>query len=138
LFERLLQRLAQDEGLTVLLLPRTPDQLRAFEEHGLGAVTWRGEPLDGRQLVAGADAVVSAGGSMNREAAVLGTPAYSIYGGRVAAVDRALAAEDRLSFLTIESDVDTLTIRRKESNSCDPVEDTLLQAFVDRIMRVAG
>ena len=55
-----------------VVVVRPPADLEAA---GFGARLWRGEALDGRRLVAGADAVVSAGGSMNREAAVLGTPA---------------------------------------------------------------
>jgi len=51
---------------------------------GFGGLLWRGEVLDGPNAIAGADAVISAGGSMNREAAVLGTPAYSVYAGRLA------------------------------------------------------
>ena len=74
LFPLLLERLAS-APVTTILLARTGAQAADLEAAGFGALLWRGEALDGRQLVAGADAVVSAGGSMNREAAVLGTPA---------------------------------------------------------------
>jgi uncharacterized protein len=138
LFERLVRKLAADDTLRVLLLPRTPQQRDALEQEGLGEVVWRGEPLDGRQLLAAADAVVSAGGSMNREAAVLGTPAWSVYAGRVAAVDRALAAAGRLTFLSNESDVDSLRITRKGVADSPAVDDALVRAFVDRILAVAS
>ena len=39
-----------------------------------------------------ADALVSAGGTMNREAAVLGTPVWSIFEGPLGAVDELLVA----------------------------------------------
>jgi predicted glycosyltransferase len=136
LFERLLRRLAADESLRVVLLPRTPDQLATLEDQGLADVAWRGEPLDGRQLVAGADAVVSAGGSMNREAAVLGTPAYSVFAGRVAAVDRALAVQGRLTFVQDETDVAALSIARKAPREPVPLGDALVRAFVERILQV--
>jgi predicted glycosyltransferase len=122
----------------VVLLPRTPQQRGALEEQGLGEVVWRGEPLDGRQLIAGADAVISAGGSMNREAAVLGTPAWSVYAGRVAAVDRALAADGRLTFLTDEADVVSLAIGRKPVRPETAVGETLVKAFVERILATAS
>ena len=48
--------------------------------------------VDGRSLVAFADVLVSAGGTMNREAAVLGTPVWSIFEGRLGAVDEQLVA----------------------------------------------
>ena len=59
----------------------------------------RDRAVDGRSLVAYADLLVSAGGTMNREAAVLGTPVWSIFEGRLGAVDEQLAREGRLRFL---------------------------------------
>jgi uncharacterized protein len=138
LFARLVARLAAERSLHVVLLPRTPEQRDAFEEQGFGGIVWRGEPLDGRELVAGADAVISAGGSMNREAAVLGTPAWSAYAGRVAAVDRALAAAGRLTFLANEDDVDALSITHKQPSSETAVDDRLVRELVDRILGVAA
>ena len=67
----LAQRQSRGE-VRVLLLARTTAQAAALEGQGYGELLWTGEALDGRQLVAAADAVISAGGSMNREAAVLG------------------------------------------------------------------
>jgi uncharacterized protein len=55
--------------------------------------------------VAFADALVSAGGTMNREAAVLGTPVWSMFEGRMGAVDEELARDGRLRFLTDPSEV---------------------------------
>ena len=52
--------------------------------------------MDAQSLVALADLVVSAGGTMNREAAALGTPAYTTFAGRVGAVDERLIREGRL------------------------------------------
>jgi hypothetical protein len=80
--------------------------------------------VDGRSLVAFADVLVSAGGTMNREAAVLGTPVWSIFEGRLGAVDERLAAEGRLRFLTDPVD---LTIERKPEG-----------AWRDRVRRDPG
>lgn len=71
LFLRVLERLRGDEELCTVLLPRTTAQSGELTDSGFADLVWRGEALDWRQLVAGADVVVSAGGSMNREAAVL-------------------------------------------------------------------
>jgi len=56
--------------------------------------------MDAQSLIALADVVVSAGGTMNREAAALGVPVYTTYGGRLGGVDEALIREGRLRPLT--------------------------------------
>jgi predicted glycosyltransferase len=136
LFPVLLQRLVQ-EDVTTVLLARTETQAAALEAEGFGSLLWRGEPLDGRQLVAGADAVVSAGGSMNREAAVLGTPAYSIYAGKLAAVDRALVAGGSLLLLQCEDDLARLPLQKKLAAAPPQFGQALLVQFIDRLLEVA-
>ena len=64
------------------------------------ACSSRRETVDGRSLVALADLLVSAGGTMNREAAVLGTPVWSIFEGKPGAVDEHLIAAGRMQMLT--------------------------------------
>ena len=71
--------------------------------------------LDGANLVAAADLVVSAGGTMNREAAALGVPAATIYAGRWAAIDEELVREHRLRRITTRADLDALPIEKKKS-----------------------
>jgi len=56
--------------------------------------------IDGPSLVAASDLVISAGGSMNREAVALGVPVYTTFGGRLGGVDEALIREGRLAPLT--------------------------------------
>lgn len=137
LFSRLLEHLEaqrREERVTVILLPRTPGQVASLADEGFGALLWKDKPLDGRQLISGADAVVSAGGSMNREAAVLGTPAYSIYAGKLAAVDRALVAEGRLTLLRSAADIAALVFAKKPAAAPPRLGDELLRQFVDRVL----
>jgi len=136
LFPLLLERLAKEE-VTIVLLARTESQAAELEAAGFGCLLWRGEPLDGRELVAGADAVVSAGGSMNREAALLGTPAYSIYAGKLAAVDRALVASGSLRLIQNEDDLARLPLQKKAAAAPPQIDDALLVQFVDRLLEVA-
>jgi uncharacterized protein len=136
LFPPLLERLAS-APVTTILLARTETQSADLEAAGFGSLLWRGEALDGRQLVAGADAVVSAGGSMNREAAVLGTPAYSIYAGKLAAVDRALVAAGSLHLLHDVDDVSRVPLQKKVAAAPPRIGDGLLTQFVDRLLKVA-
>ena len=80
-------------GAQTVVLPRT-DAQRAQLEGSVAIVPER--PVDGPSLVSAADLVVSAGGTMNREAAALGVPAYSPFAGRLGAVDLELIAAGRL------------------------------------------
>jgi uncharacterized protein len=140
LFARLLERLEQLRAAgsaTVIVLPRTPAQAASLESEGFAALLWKDKPLDGRQLIAAADAVISAGGSMNREAAVLGTPAYSIYAGKLAAIDRALVAEGRLTLLRDADDVAALELAKKRASAPPKVGNELLVQFVDRVLAIA-
>ena len=95
----LLRRLSADERTQTVVLARTPGQRQAIRTLGLERVHVPERSVDGRSLVAFADLLVSAGGTMNREAAVLGTPVWSIFEGQLGAVDERLAREGRLLFL---------------------------------------
>jgi predicted glycosyltransferase len=93
LFRRVLERLRPDARRTVVL-PRTPEQ--AAEVRGLGDFVVPEHAVDAQSLVAFAALVISAGGTMNREAVALGTPVYTTFEGRLGAVDKALLREGRL------------------------------------------
>ena len=69
--------------------------------------------VDGRSLVALADVLVSAGGTMNREAAVLGTPVWSMFEGPLGGVDELLVREGRLRLL---DDPDEIAFERKHAD----------------------
>jgi uncharacterized protein len=97
LLPRVLRRLL-DEGAQVVVLARTNEQRRALRELDPELVIPE-RAVDGRSLAALADLVVSAGGTMIREAAVLGTPVWSIFEGRLGAVDEQLVAEGRVRLL---------------------------------------
>jgi uncharacterized protein len=111
LFRRVLERLRRSEAQAVVL-PRTRDQ-RA-ELRGLGRFVVPDRTIDAQSLVALADLVISAGGTMNREAAVLGTPVFTTFEGRLGAVDEALLRDGRMRRLTDPDQVDVE--RRAEHN----------------------
>lgn len=110
LLPRLLQRISDAGDAQAVVVSRTPEQADAIAALGLPRVLVPRETVDGRSLVALADLLVSAGGTMNREAAVVGTPVWSIFEGRPGAVDEQLIAEGRLRMLTDPAD---LEIRKK-------------------------
>ncbi len=107
LFRRVLERLA-GSGAQAVVLPRTPEQR---EEIGkLGSFVVPEHAVDAQSLVAFADLVISAGGTMNREAVALGTPVYTTFEGRLGAVDELLLRDGRLRRLT---DPDEVTLESR-------------------------
>lgn len=99
LFEQVMRRLADDPEVDQVVLPRTEEQATAIRALDLPRLTVPAEAIDARSLIADADLVVSAGGTMNREAAVLGVPVFSTFSGALGAVDRRLIEEGRLQRL---------------------------------------
>jgi predicted glycosyltransferase len=113
LFDGLLSRLSARDDAKIVLLPRTDAQRAAYEARGLPNVIMPREALDGANLVAAADLVISAGGTMNREAAALGVPAVSVYAGKWAAIDEALVREGRLTRIRSSEESESLTMQKR-------------------------
>jgi len=93
------------QGAQVVVLARNDEQRREARSTGLDGVVVPERALESRSLVAFSDVLVSAGGSMNREAAALGTPVWSMFEGRLGGVDERLVEEGRLRMLTRVEDV---------------------------------
>lgn len=110
---RVLERLASDERAAVVFAPRYPRQAEY-----LSSFRWKNDPivLDRAvpfvSLLKAVDLVVSSGGTMLREAAYLGVPAYSVFQGETGAVDRRLEELGRLHLLSGPGDLDRLSIEK--------------------------
>jgi predicted glycosyltransferase len=136
-FEGVLEEAAARDDLQVVLLPRTREQAARYA--GRNGVIVPAQPVDGRSLLAYADAMIGAGGTMNREAALLGTPTYTMFAGRLAAVDAELIRRGLLHDLR-EADVD-LPLEKKPARDVaeagersDRILDRILGAL-DEAMR---
>jgi len=99
-FTEVLQRL---KGEQVVVLPRTDEQRAELAREG-GFIVPE-QAIDAQSLIAFADLVISAGGTMNREAVALGTPVWTTFEGRLGAVDERLIADGRMRRLTRAEDV---------------------------------
>ena len=100
LFPQLLAHLGHQKDVHAVVLPRSPEQREYVRGLALPSVIVPDRAVDAQSLIALADLVVSAGGTMNREAAALGVPVYTTYGGRIGGVDEMLLREGRLRPLT--------------------------------------
>jgi predicted glycosyltransferase len=118
LFPQTLQHLGRLEDVHAVVLPRTEEQRDYVRSLALPSVIVPDQAVDAQSLIAIADLVVSAGGTMNREAAALGVPVYTTYGGRLGGVDEALIREGRLRPLT---DPRALVLSRREPGAGERV-----------------
>ena len=99
------------KSVHAVVLPRTHEQRAYVKSLALPSVIVPERAVDAQSLIALADLVVSAGGTMNREAAALGVPVYTTYGGRLGGVDEALIREGRLVPL---SDPRAIELRKRD------------------------
>ena len=114
LFPQTLDFLGELETVHAVVLPRTDEQREYVRELDLPSVIVPERAVDAQSLIALADVVVSAGGTMNREAAALGVPVYTTYGGRLGGVDEELIRQGRLKPLT---DPRALELQKREEGS---------------------
>jgi uncharacterized protein len=120
LFPKVLDRLGRDEGVHAVVLPRTAAQREFITGLGLPSVIVPPGAVEAQSLVALADLVLSAGGTMNREAAALGVPVYTTYGGRLGGVDESLIRSGRLRPLT---DARALQLEKRTAGSTPTLRD---------------
>ncbi|HEX8476459.1 MAG TPA: DUF354 domain-containing protein [Pyrinomonadaceae bacterium] len=114
LFNEMLDYLSSHERAKIILLARTEAQReRLAARHKSANIIWPRTALDGSNLIAAADLVVSAGGTMNREAAALGVPAATTFAGRWAAVDEELVRQGRLRRISSREDLAALRVEKK-------------------------
>jgi predicted glycosyltransferase len=123
LFTDVLSRLGTDPVANAVVLTRTAEQRTAVAALSLPALIVPEHAIDAQSLVALADLVVSAGGTMNREAVALGVPVYTSFAGRSGAVDDQLIAEGRLRTLAA---IDDLEVVKKPVGSPPSTRDPAL------------
>jgi uncharacterized protein len=118
LFPQTVDFLGRHEDVHAVVLPRTEEQRAYVRSLDLPSLVLPDSAVDAQSLIALADLVVSAGGTMNREAAALGVPVYTTYGGRLGGVDEELIRQGRLKPLT---DPRALELRKREGAAAERV-----------------
>lgn len=141
----LMERLTSNDTVQIVLLPRNKrqqNQLKAASPHWFESrkTIVPEKAVDGLNLLWFSDAVVSGGGTINREAAALGVPVYSIFCGTPASVDLWLEKQNRLSILRTLNDVETrirIEKRDKTFHNNQFSDTRVLNQVVDHIEKVA-
>lgn len=109
IFPQVLQALGSRDDVHAVVVPRTEQQREDVRALRLPSVIVPDRAIDAQSLIALADLVVSAGGTMNREAVALGTPVYGTFSGRLGGVDEQLIGSGRLRRLT---SVEAMDVRK--------------------------
>ena len=139
LLARLLELLLPRKDVQIVVIPRTPDQLELFPADQGAEIIVPQRVFDGPGMIAACDMVISGGGTMVREAAVLGVPAYSYFRGKTGNVDHWLEEEGRLVLLTSPAEVDEkLQVVQKNPKDQYPLNQDLVPEITQQIVESAG
>jgi uncharacterized protein len=144
LFDAVLDRMSERSDVKLVVLPRNQRQgerlrqeRRKLFESGKAIIPQ--QVVDGLNLVWHSDLVISGGGTMNREAAALGVPVYSMFRGKIGAVDRYLVGSGRMTLLESVEDVSQkLVIRyRDHHRNRTHANGDALQTIVGHLVNIA-
>lgn len=143
LFDATLEFLSRDPRVKIVLLPRNQRQAESIENSWpelfkQGRMIIPSRAVDGLNLIWFSDAVISGGGTMNREAAALGVPVYSIFRGKTGAVDRYLSANGRMVMIETAEELPAKVrlVKRHRPAVLDGAQRPALHVIVDHIVSI--
>ena len=144
LFAAVMELFRRSPEVTAIILPRNAKQAESIRSRWPDLISDKrliipDHAIHGLNLIWYSDLVISGGGTMNREAAALGVPVYSIFRGKIGAVDRYLADNGRLVLLESVEDIDRKIVLRRRERSAAPQAgtSTVLDGIVDAIVSLA-
>jgi uncharacterized protein len=144
LLDAALNLLVEKPEARVILLPRNEKQAKVLRRDWAKWIKDRkviipDQVVDGLNLIWISDLVISGGGTMNREAAALGVPVYSIFRGSIGGVDKYLASSGRLVLIESVEDIRTKVLlkRRSPMSQNNPLSNPVLESIVAGIISIA-
>ena len=111
LFERSLETVCSQDDVVCVVLTRSQEQIGRIEALALRNCIVPHVAIDSRSLMYAADAMIGAGGTMTREAALMGIPTWTLFAGTPPAVDLWLERRGKLVRLTDTEQLAQLTPR---------------------------
>jgi hypothetical protein len=143
LFAAAVTFLSKSRGAKLVVLPRNEKQAMELKQRwpdlfASGSMRIPSQVVDGLNLIWHSDLVISGGGTMNREAAALGVPVYSVFRGSIGAVDRYLSERGRLVLLENVQDVQTKihVVRRDRPAHPQGRDGITLSSIVEQIVAI--
>lgn len=118
IMQAFMDRISAEGNVVGLVLPRTANQAEAVRKTLRNPDSFRilTRPVNGLNLIAHSDLVVGGGGTMNREAALLNVPVYSVFTGKVGIVDRSLVEEGKLILVRSVDDVSRVEFKKRHGS----------------------
>jgi hypothetical protein len=141
LFSEAVNYLGTQEGVTMVILPRysiqSSDIMKRWPKwFSNGKIVIPANVVDGLSLIWASDLVISGGGTMNREAAALGVPVYSIFRGKLGAVDKYLSEQGKLILLTDSTDIRNMVqVRKRSPQRKEHSSNGTLEAIINHILK---
>lgn len=140
LFSRVVEFVGGLPNTRMIILPRNEKTQRDYirntwpEWCASGKIIVPEQVMNGLDLIWQSDLVISGGGTMNREAAALGVPVYSIFRGTLGAVDKYLAEAGRLTLITTPAEVDQkIRVEKRAVSAEGPPKGAALEEIMDVI-----
>ena len=126
-----------EDYANILMIPRFKEQKEIFEKDE--NVTFIKPPVDTLSLMKKCDLVIGAGGSMNREAAILGTPVISCYPGKLLSVDRYYIENGLMKRSTDVDEIVNMALKLLMDNKMEKniKTDDLFEIIIDNIYQTA-
>lgn len=136
-FEAILDRISRSDNALALIVPRTGEQRDEIEQllkrgtHSNERLVVLKQAVNGLDLANAADLMISGGGTMNREAALLGVPVYSIFSGTLGSIDARMEGDGRITFIRSPTDVEKINlVHRDRSDGARAKIDDRVERFV--------
>lgn len=119
IFKEVLKQISRLDGISGIVIPRTKVQRGEIIEftRDMDGITVLPKTVDGISMLKDADLLIGGGGTMNREAALLGTPVYSIFQGRIGKADRWLVKKKRMRFINSIEEIKDIHYEKKLQKS---------------------
>jgi len=143
LFDAAVEFLSKTPEVKLVVLPRNEKQALCLRKRwpqlfSNGAMRIPAKVVDGLNLIWHSDLVISAGGTMNREAAALGVPVYSVFRGKIGAVDQYLSKMGRLTLIESREDLRTKVFLARRERPAKPQQKhtAALSYIVERIVAI--
>lgn len=141
LFDDILHFLLTADNVLTVVAPRTREQgaeikarVDAVADADTKCMVLK-EAVDGLALAFAADLLISGGGTMNREAALIGVPVYSIFAGRQGALDRQMESEGLITFIREARDLSKIRVEKRERRQTNALTDRVESFVIEQIGR---